>query len=85
MLTFEIDIKGQKLEIHSDLSGLIQLKEIIENLISQAEKEGNEHVHLMTEYLGGPGPSSLTDDKQCDENEIINHVKLFCWNDKRKS
>jgi hypothetical protein len=79
MLTFENDPKNETLEVHTDLKGLKYLHSQIESLIKHAEEKGNEHLHLMTEDWGG---KELTNEKQCDENALFNHVKIFCWHNK---
>jgi len=73
LLTFESDSKNEILEIHGNQKGLEKLKALIDSLLA---KSSNDHLHLMTENWGG---NELSDDKQCSENEIINHVKLFKW------
>ena len=78
MLTFENDAENEKLDIHADLEGLKDLRSIIDSLISQSEKKGNEHIHLMTEEWGGPH-GGLTSDKQFENSELYHHVEIFCW------
>ncbi len=78
LLTFELDCKNGILEIHGNQKGLGQLKNLIDSLLL---KTNDDHIHLMTENWGG---HELSDDKQCLENELINHVKLFKWVKKNK-
>ena len=78
MLTFELDTKDEKLEIHSDLEGLKQFHSLIGNLIEQSKEVENEHIHLMTKEWGG---SELSSEKQNSEANLINHVNIFCWNE----
>lgn len=73
LLTFEWDSENEVLEIHGNKKGLEKLKDIIDSLLT---KTNNDHTHLMTKGWGG---DELTDDKQCSENSIINHVKIFKW------
>lgn len=73
LLTFELDSKNEILEIYGNQKGLEKLKALIDSFLTKA---GNDHIHLMTESWGG---NELSDHKQCAENEIINHVKLFKW------
>ena len=73
LLTFEWDSKNETLEIHGNQKGLAKLRNVIDSLLAKTD---NDHTHLMTENWGG---NELSDDKQCSENEIINHVKLFKW------
>ncbi|SMF66842.1 Immunity protein 32 [Alteromonadaceae bacterium Bs31] len=80
MLTFESDLKDEKLDIHSDLEGLKYLRSVIDSLIVQSEKNGCEHVHLMTQEWGGPD-AGLSSEKQHPDNQIFNHVKIFCWSE----
>ena len=75
VLTFEWDAKNEILEIHGNQKGLEKLKNVIDSLLA---KTSNDHIHLMAKSWGG---NELSDDKQCSENEIINHVKLFKWID----
>ena len=76
MLTFEWDKDSERLEIHADSDGLQELVDQVNKLKSV---EGNEHLHLMTEDWGG---DELSNDKQNEESELINHVKIFKWIDK---
>jgi hypothetical protein len=73
LLTFEWDSGNEVLEIHGNKKGLEKLKDIIDSLLA---KPNNDHTHLMTKSWGG---EELSDDKQCAENVLINHVKLFKW------
>jgi hypothetical protein len=73
LLTFEWDAKDEILEIHANREGLEKLRTAINTLLS---KNGCDHIHLMTEDWGG---EELSNEKQCQENEIINHVKVFQW------
>lgn len=73
LLIFELDSKNEILEIHGNQKGLEKLKTLIDSLLSKAS---SDHIHLMSENWGG---YELSNDKQCEENEIINHVKLFKW------
>jgi hypothetical protein len=78
LLTFEWDSKNEVLEIHGNQEGLEKLKNTIESLLAKAH---NDHVHLMTKNWGG---NELPDNKQCQENETINHIKLFKWVENKK-
>ncbi|TON86747.1 methylhydantoinase [Vibrio parahaemolyticus] len=78
MLTFENDREDEKLDIHADIEGLKYLRTVIDSLIEQSEKNGNEHIHLMSEDWGGPS-SGLSNEKQHPNNELIHHVKIYCW------
>ncbi len=73
MLTFEWDKNSEQLEIHADNTGLRNLVEQLNKLIAA---EANEHEHLMTDDWGG---NELSNDKQNDKAELINHVKIFKW------
>lgn len=73
LLTFEFDSKNETLEIHGNQKGLQKLRTLIDSLLLIT---GDDHIHLMTKNWGG---SELSDIKQCQENEIINHVKIFKW------
>ena len=73
LLTFEWDSKNETLEIHGDQKGLARLKSAIDLLLTKTD---GDHIHLMTSKWGG---NELSDEKQCSENEIINHVKFFKW------
>lgn len=75
LLTFEWDPNDEVLEIHGNRLGLKKLKETIENLLS---KTSYDHVHLMNEDWRG----ELSDQKQCQENQLISQVKIFNWIDK---
>jgi hypothetical protein len=75
LLTFEVDAKNEMLEIHANQKGLEKLKGVIDSLLSRSDCD---HVHLMTTEWGG---DELSSEKQNQENEIINHVKIFKWVD----
>lgn len=74
LLTFEWDMNKETLEIHGNRKGLEKLKSVVESLLA---KPDCDHTHLMTNTWGG---EELSNKKQCAENEIINHVKIFKWN-----
>lgn len=73
LLTFELDESNKRIEIHGNSEGF---QELI-NYLQKAVKS-KDHIHLMTPEWGG---DSLTEEKQGNENELINHVKVFCWDD----
>ena len=70
---FEWDSKNETLEIHGNREGLERLNGEIALLLA---KLTSDHIHLMTKEWGG---NELSNEKQCSENEIIHHVKLFNW------
>lgn len=76
LIKIEWDSSREILEIHGNQKGLEKLKNVIDDLLS---KNGNDHVHLMTESWGG---NELSNETQCPESETINHVKIFRWVDK---
>ncbi|PIE90999.1 MAG: methylhydantoinase [Acidobacteria bacterium] len=74
MWTFELDPgKNGYLEIHLNKQGISEFIETLENLLTE---KGNEHYHLMTPDWGG---DELTLEKQCEENSLIQHVKIYKW------
>ncbi len=73
MLTFEFDKENELLEIHGDSDDFIKLAELINSL---AKAPPPEHIHLMSPDWGG---DFLGNEQQCDENELIHHVKLMLW------
>lgn len=73
ILTFEWDSDNEALEIHGNKKGLEKLKNMIDLLLN---KTTDDHAHLMTEDWGG---NELSEESQCSDNELINHVKLFIW------
>lgn len=77
LLTFELSEQKDELFIHSDLNGLRNLIDELNKLLKSAEKSNSEHTHLMTEEWGGYELSS-----ESKGGEIINHVKIYCWNEK---
>lgn len=77
LLSFEQDDHKDVLNIHTDLSGLEHLIGELMVLLRSAEKGKNDHTHLMTEEYGGYELSS-----ENKGGEIINHVKIYCWNEK---
>ena len=73
MLSFEWNEDLEQLEIHTDSTGLLELKKHLDNLIYS---DDYEHVHLMTENWGG---TELTNNQQNNETKLIHHVKIFKW------
>ena len=73
MLTFEWDENQELLEIHGNFIGLMELRNTIDSLI---ESCGSDHIHLMIPSWGG---EELTEEKQCQLNVLIPHVKIFKW------
>jgi hypothetical protein len=73
MLTIEWSKEDERLEIHGDEEGLSHLAQLVQSLANQKEPE---HVHLMSEAWGG---DTLGNEKQNENNELINHVKIFKW------
>lgn len=74
LLTFEMDIKNEVLEVHCNERGLEKLKIMIDALAAKKQ----DHVHLMTKEWGG---NELSGEKQSQENQLVNHVKIFKWID----
>ncbi|GAC42104.1 Imm32 family immunity protein [Paenibacillus popilliae] len=70
-VTFEYNDRDEKIEIHANELGL-------KFLISQLEKLLIEKsdLHLMTPSWGG---DELSEEKQCETNKLISHVKIFHW------
>lgn len=75
LLTLEWNAKNEMLEIHGTQQGLEKLRNKLNSLL---DKSGPDHTHLMTKEWGG---GELTNEKQNSENLMINHVKIFKWND----
>ena len=73
ILTFELDEKNELLEIHGNTEGLIFLKDKIDNLIKMKK---NDHIHMMVSSWGG---EELSEEKQCVENTLVPHVKIYKW------
>lgn len=73
MLSFELDRSAGKLEIHADDAGL---EFLIQQLSLLRRAVGQDHVHLMTEDWGGSG---LSNQKQNEASDLLNHVKIFKW------
>ncbi len=71
-VTFEYNSDEEKLEIHGSASALKELARLIHDL---AER-GSDHEHLMTPSWGG---AELAEDRQGKSNELVHHVKVFCW------
>ena len=68
ILTVEYDVKGETVEIYSDKEGLQFFINKINNLI---DKGG--HTHFMTPHWAG---SELTEQKQGEDTELINHLVI---------
>ncbi|URA10251.1 Imm32 family immunity protein [Thermospira aquatica] len=68
VLTVELNRKDESIEIYCDKEGIKLLKKQLDIL----EKNGG-HVHLMTPSWGG---HELTEEKQDENNELINHLRI---------
>lgn len=75
LLTFELDEKNELLEIHGNNEGLLYLKQQIESLILVEELD---HVHMMVPSWGG---EELSEERQCEQNQIVPHIKIYKWKD----
>lgn len=73
LLTFEIE--DEILKIHGSPEGLKNLGDALEKLIKNTKKGSFDHTHFMEN-----SNFELTLDKQSENSEIINHVKIYCWN-----
>lgn len=63
------------IHIHANKEGLLFLKQEIERLLSS---DTPDHTHLFTESWGG---NELTERlPHNNKTEIINHLKIFKWN-----
>ncbi len=71
LLTFELTKEGDCVEIHADPAGLKLLLGALEKVL-----RSGQHEHLMTPSWGG---SELSEDKQGQENRLIDHVKIMLW------
>lgn len=71
MLTFEINVDGDEIEVHGDNNGLKALVQILQNVI-----QSGEHDHLMTPAWGG---KELTEEKQSDSSKLVNKVTVHIW------
>jgi len=72
-LTFELNKDNDCLEIHGNVEGLKFLSEKIIKIIN----DNLSNDHLMTENWGG---NELSSEKNREKNILINHVKIFNWN-----
>ena len=77
LLTFERGEREDVLYVHTDLGGLENLIDELNKLLKSAQKGKSDHTHLMTEGWGGYELSS-----ESKGGEMINHVKIYCWNEK---
>ncbi|MTI85644.1 MAG: methylhydantoinase [Firmicutes bacterium] len=71
LLTFEYNDVDENLEIHANKQGLKFPKRQIEKL-----EVNNTNFHLITSSWGG---DELSEEKQGENNKLINHVKIFHW------
>ncbi|HQU82026.1 MAG TPA: Imm32 family immunity protein [Pyrinomonadaceae bacterium] len=78
LLTFEHTKHPEEMRIHTDLNGLENLIDELTKLFNSAKTGKSDHTHLMTEEWGG---YELSSDSQ--GGAIINHVKVYCWNENR--
>ena len=72
IVTFELNNEKDCIEIHGNSEGLKYLADIITKL----SNKNNDNEHLMTESWGG---NELSEKKIGINNDLINHVKIFCW------
>ncbi len=75
LLTFELSKDGDELHVCTDIPGLEELIGQLSSLLESVKKNKTEHIHLMTEEWGGYELSS-----QSQVGTILNHVKVYCWN-----
>lgn len=75
LLTFELSKQKDELSVHTDLNGLENLIDELSKLLKSAQKGINDHTHLMTEEWGSCELSS-----ESQGGELLNHVKIYCWN-----
>ncbi|TGK45974.1 Imm32 family immunity protein [Leptospira kanakyensis] len=73
LLTFELE--NEELTIHGSPKGLQHLAQQLENLIKFTKKGNFDHIHLIEDLNLG-----LSSEKQSEKSELINHVKIYCWN-----
>lgn len=78
LLTFELQLDGDCVEIHADSDGLeVFIKELL--CLKQRVDNGEcEHSHLMTDNWGGDDLSIEMQNKS-GEYKLIQHVKLYGW------
>ena len=76
LLTFVDDHKGDVF-VHADSEGLSVLIRTLQRIKDAVDRGVCEHDHLMSDSWGG---SELTESKGIQEGEIVNHVKIFGWN-----
>jgi len=76
LLTFERSEHPEEIYIHTDLNGLENLIDELTKLFNSVQKGKSDHTHLMTEDWGGYELSNRS-----QGGEIINHVKIYCWNE----
>ena len=72
MIVFEFNKKDEQLEIHGTSVDLQSLSSILSNLAKRA----GDHEHLMTPSWSGDELGENLVDKK---DQLINHVKIFCW------
>ena len=73
LLTFEIDSTANTVEVHFNAEGAADLIKILERLRASPT---NAHDHLKTPAWGG---GELTETKQGRSAVLVDHVKLFFW------
>lgn len=71
LLTFELSVDGDQLEIHGDIAGLHDLSRTLQRVI-----ETHEHEHLMTPSWGG---NELSEEAQGKGARLINKVTIHIW------
>lgn len=72
LVSFELSKEKDKVEIHGSPQALRDFS----SLILKLAEDGMGDAHLMTASWGG---EELSEEKLGISNELLNHVKIFCW------
>jgi hypothetical protein len=80
LLSFVTDTDGNYLSIHADLAGITMLIDELETLREQLEKNDCPHTHLLSYGANSELSSTKLLDQQY-ENTIVDHVKIYGWNE----
>lgn len=79
VLSFVTNSDGSYVAIHLDLEGARHLREELDYLIEELEKDDCPHTHLFQPPFGILTGAKLHD-QSCESN-VVGEVKIYGWND----
>jgi len=81
LLSIATDPGGEVVYIHADLSGLKHLRNQLESMIENLEKDQCDHAHLRTEdWAGYELTTSMLEAEKAIGCRQVHHLKISSWN-----